>query len=29
MSYRILDNRDIDLNYNPESENPQSGKAVA
>lgn len=29
MSYKILDNRDIDLNYNPKSENPQSGKAVA
>ena len=29
MSYKILDNRDIDLSYNPESENPQSGKAIA
>ena len=26
---KILDNRDIDLSYNPESENAQSGKAVA
>ena len=26
--YTILDNRDIDLSYNPESENAQSGKAV-
>ena len=29
MSYRILDNRDIDLSYNSESKNAQSGKAVA
>ena len=29
MAYTILDNRDIDLIYNPESENAQSGKAVA
>ena len=26
---KFLDNRDIDLSYNPESENAQSGKAVA
>ena len=29
MAYKILDNRDIDQEYSPESENAQSGKAVA
>lgn len=29
MSIKILDERVVDQNYNPESENPQSGKAVA
>ena len=29
MSYKILDERDIDLKYSPNSENAQSGKAVA
>ena len=29
MAYKILDSRDIDQTYNPESENAQSGKAVA
>ena len=29
MSYKILDERDIDLKYSSNSEKPQSGKAVA
>ena len=29
MSYKILDERDIDLKYSPNSENAQSGKAVS
>ena len=29
MAYKILDERDIDLSYTPNSENAQSGVAVA
>ena len=29
MAYKILDKRDIDLSYGSESENAQSGVAVA